>query len=519
MFVGEFFKQLIAQLSAVWQKLSLQQRLITSALVGFTLLGLISLMLWSSTTVADNGGYRRLFGNLDTEDAAAITAKLDEGGYKYKLDNDGHTIMVDGKKIYEVRMALAREGLPAKKGVGYELFDKNNIGITDFAQKLNARRALEGEIQRTIEGLEEVKSARVHIVIPEPSIFLEQQRPTKASVVIKTSPGRELSKDQVRGITYLLSSSIEGLKPEDISVIDFAGKLLSSPYQGDQTAMAGSRNLELQQSVEKQLTAKVEKLLEGVLGPGKATVQVAADLNFDQVDKTMEQYDPESKVVRSEERSDENVKNAPDGDRQAEKSLTNYEIDKTMQHIVAEVGNVRRITISVAVDGRYPKGKDGKGVYQQRSAEEIANLEDMVKNAVGYDLTRGDQISIANMQFDNEYLRNEQDQLQQDDLWEKVFTALKYALVFAIAVILVLMMRSMAKMLVEAMNPPVPKVDLGYEEEELEVEVPAEIRRSNELLERVEMMTREEPVNVANIIRQWLMEPSAGGGKGGGKKK
>jgi len=497
--VGEFFKQLIAQFSTVWQKLSLQQKIITSALVGFTLLGLISLMLWSKTTVTDNGG-------------------LDEGNYKYKLENDGRTILVDGKQIYEVRMALAREGLPAKRGTGYELFDKNNIGITDFAQKLNARRALEGEIQRTIEGLDEVKSVRVHIVIPEPSIFLDQQRKTTASVVVRTQPGRGLNKDQVRGITHLLSSSIEGLKLEDISVLDYEGKLLSSPYGGDETALASSRNMDLQQNVEKALVDKVEKMLEGILGPQKAHVQISADLDFDQVDKTMEQYNPESKVVRSEERSDENVKNAPDGDRQAEKSLTNYEIDKTVQHIVAEVGNVKRLTISVAVDGRYQKGKDGKKAYTARSAEEITNLEDMVKNAVGYDLARGDQISIANVQFDNEFIRNEQESLEQEDLWEKILTVAKYVLVFAVAVMIILLLRSMAKTLAEAMNPPVPRVDLGYEEEDVAVEVPAEIRRSNELLERVEMMTREEPVNVANIIRQWLMEPSSGGGKGHGKK-
>ena len=516
--MGEFFKQLIAQFSTVWQKLSLQQKIITSALVGFTLLGLISLMLWSKTTVTDNGGYRRLFSNLDTEDAAQITGKLDEGNYKYKLENDGRTILVDGKQIYEVRMALAREGLPAKRGTGYELFDKNNIGITDFAQKLNARRALEGEIQRTIEGLDEVKSVRVHIVIPEPSIFLDQQRKTTASVVVRTQPGRGLNKDQVRGITHLLSSSIEGLKLEDISVLDYEGKLLSSPYGGDETALASSRNMDLQQNVEKALVDKVEKMLEGILGPQKAHVQISADLDFDQVDKTMEQYNPESKVVRSEERSDENVKNAPDGDRQAEKSLTNYEIDKTVQHIVAEVGNVKRLTISVAVDGRYQKGKDGKKAYTARSAEEITNLEDMVKNAVGYDLARGDQISIANVQFDNEFIRNEQESLEQEDLWEKILTVAKYVLVFAVAVMIILLLRSMAKTLAEAMNPPVPRVDLGYEEEDVAVEVPAEIRRSNELLERVEMMTREEPVNVANIIRQWLMEPSSGGGKGHGKK-
>ncbi len=515
--MAEFFKQLIAQLAAVWQKLSLQQKMVTSALVGFTVLGLVSLMLWSKTTVSSDGGYRRLFANLEMEDAAQVTAALDKAGYKYKLENDGHTVLVDGKKIYEARMALAKVNLPSKKGVGYELFDKNNIGITDFAQKLNSKRALEGELQRTIEGLDEVKSARVHLVMPEPSIFLEQQKPATASVVVKMASGRQFEKAQVSGIVYLVSSSVEGLKPDNISILDCEGKLLSSPYQGDETAMASSRNLELSQNVEKNLSAKVERLLEGVLGPNKAHVQVSADLDFDQVDKTMEQYNPESKVVRSEERSDENVKKSPDGDRTNEKSLTNYEIDKTVEHLVSQVGSIKRLTISVAIDGLYEKDKAGKETYKPRSAEELANIQDMVKNTVGYDPSRGDQIAVANMQFVNEQLVSDKVQMAEDDKWQKIMEILKYVLVLAVAVLIVLLLRSLAKTLVEAMNPPIPRVNLGYEEEEVEVEVPSEIRHSNELLERVEMMTREEPVNVANIIRQWLMETSAAPAKG--KKK
>ena len=518
--MAEFFKQLIAQLSAVWQKLSIQQKMVTSALVGFTVLGLISLMLWSKTAVVNDGGYRRLFANLEMDDAAQITAALDKGGFKYKLDNDGHTILIDSKKIYEARMLLARDNLPSKKGVGYELFDKNNIGITDFAQKLNSRRALEGELQRTIEGLDDVKSARVHLVMPEASIFLEQQRAATASVVVKMASGRQLEKDQVSGIMYLVSSSVEGLKPDNISILDCDGKLLSSPYQGDVTAQASSRNLDLTQNVEKNLAAKVERLLEGVLGPNKAHVQVSADLDFDQVDKTMEQYNPESKVVRSEERTDESVKNAPDGDRQNEKSLTNYEIDKTVEHLVAQVGSIKRLTISVAIDGHYEKGKDGKDAYKPRTTEELANIQDMVKNTVGYDPSRGDQIVVANMQFANEQLQSDQAQMVEDDKWAKIMEIAKYVLVAVVAVLIVLLLRSLAKTLVEAMNPPIPKVDLGYEEEEIEVEVPAEIRHSNELLERVEMMTREEPVNVANIIRQWLMETKSSPVKSSkGKKK
>ncbi len=509
--MSEFFKQLIAQLASVWQKLSLQQKVITASLVGFTLLGLVSLMLWARSDSNTVAGFRRLYSDLDVEEASIITEKLSEAGYKFKLANDGRTIMVQAKKIYEARMLLAREGLPANRGVGYELFDKNNLGVTDFVQKLNARRALEGELQRTVEGLEEVKSARIHIVVPQQTIFLEKQKEPTASVVIRPVPGKKLSKGQVKGISHLISSSVEGLKANSISIVDFEGNLLSNPYTDDETALTSFRNMELQQNIEKHLERKVDRLLIDVLGPGKAKVQMAIDLDFDHVEKTMEKYDPESKVVRSEERSDENVKNAPDGDRQQERSLTNFEIDKTVEHIVHEVGNIKRLTISVAVDGQYVKDEEGKFIYEPRSTEDLANIEDIVKNAVGYDLARGDQIAIANMRFDNEYIRREQDSMLQEERWEFWMMIARYAAIVIIAVMVVLLLRFLAKTLAEAMNPPIPQVEIGGPKEELKVEVPEDVQKSNELLEHIEVMTREAPVNISAIIRDWLRESKKSG--------
>jgi flagellar M-ring protein FliF len=404
-------------------------------------------------------------------------------------------------------MALAREGLPKRNGVGYELFDATNFGMTDFVQKLNARRALEGELRRTIEGLDEVDAARVHITVPEPSIFLDQQKEPKASVVIKMVAGRQISKEQIRGISHLVSSSIEGLNPNNISVVDFDGRLLSNPYGDDPAALASSRNIELQQNVEKYLERKTEGMLVGVLGPGKATVQMAVDLDFNQVESSLEKFDPESRVVRSEERNDENTKNAPDGDHQRERSLTNYEIDKTVEHIIQEIGNVKRLTISVAVDGRYSKKGKGEWIYEPRSSEELLKIEDMVKNAVGYDLARGDQVVVHNVQFDNEYLRREKEDIEGQRQWERIMLIVKYSLAFIIVVLLIFFMRHLAKTIAEAMNPPVPVIETAGPVEEEPIEVPEPVRRSNELLERVEMMTREEPLNISTILRNWLSEP------------
>lgn len=503
--MSEFFKQLITQVSTIWQKLSLQQKIISVSLVIFTILGMGGVLIWSQSGSKTDSGYKVLYSNIDVDEAAIITEHLQKSSYKYKLENNGRTISVESKQLYEIRMSLAREGLPKRSGIGYELFDKNNFGVTDYVQKLNSRRALEGEIQRTIEELDEVKSARVHIVIPEPTIFLDQKEDAKASVVVKCGSGRELTKDQIRGISYLVSSSVDGLKPQNISIVDFGGRLLSNPFGDNDEAFASSHNMELQQSVERYLENKANQFLVNVLGPSKAYVKVACNLDFDRVEQTMEKYDPESRVVRSEERIDENTKNAPDGDNQRERSLTNYEIDKTVQNIVQEIGNIKRLTISVALDGRYNIDEQGKSVYVARTSDEVQNIEDIVKNAVGYDLARGDQITVSSIQFDNEFLRKERSEMHSREKMEFWMSIAKYALIFLIAILFLLFLRYLAKIVSEAMNPPVPAFEqYGYEEAVGEA---AElVSHQSEILERVEMLTREEPVNIASIIRQWLSE-------------
>ncbi|MDG5815648.1 flagellar basal-body MS-ring/collar protein FliF [Chitinispirillales bacterium ANBcel5] len=506
--MSDFFKQLITQLSAVWQKLSLQQKIITSALVGFTLFGLVGLLIWSHSTGSTESGYRVLYSNLDIEDASLITEQLDNHNFRYRMQNNGSTVTVQASQLYEARMALAREGLPRKRGLGYELFDGNNFGMTDYVQKLNHRRALEGEIQRTIEGLSEVRSARVHIVIPENTIFLDQQQDSKASVVLNLTHGNQLSRDQVRGISYLVSSSVDGLSPENISILDYNGRLLSNPYAQDETAIISSRNMELQQNVEQYLEKKSNQLLLNILGPSKAYVNVSAVLDFDRVEKTIERFDPESRVIRSEELIEEFTKNAPDGDHTRERSLTNYEINRTLEQVVREVGNIERLTVSVAVDGRYQQGENGEQIYVERSPEELQNIEDIVRNAVGYDITRGDQITVSAIQFDNEFLRREQMDMQNREQWEFWMTIAKYVLIFIIALVFMVFLKYVAGILSEAMNPPVPAMENFGITEDIIPEVPEDVRYHSEILERVEMMTREEPDNISSIIKEWLSQPA-----------
>ena len=506
--MSEFFKQLIAQLAAVWSRLSTQQKVVTTSLVLFTFLGLTGLMLFANRAPSASGGMRILYSDLDVSEVAAMTDILRGGRYSYELENDGRTVKVRGRDLYEIRMALAREGLPKSRGIGYELFDKTNLGMTDFVQRLNALRALQGELQRTIEGLDEIRTARVHIVIPEKTIFLDERQSPKASVVIQPRPGVTLSKAQIRGITHLLASSVDGLEGGNISIVNQDGKLLSSPFGHDETALAGSRNLELQQNVERYLEIKAQQILNGVVGPGKSNVKIAADLDFDRVERTLESYDPESRVIRSEERSDENTKNAPDGDHQRERSLTNFEINKQVEHVVAQVGNIRRLTVSVVVDGRYEPGEEGEERYVPRNQQFMFDMENLVKNAVGYDLARGDQISVANVQFDNDFMRHERDAMLREERRQQILEYIKYGILAVVIIMFLLFLRYFAATLAEAMNPPVPRIAALGVPEEVPEEVPEDMRRTSEILERVEMLTREEPINIASIIKQWLAEPS-----------
>jgi len=514
---AEFFRQVIVQLSALWQKLSLQQKLITGSLVGITLVGLVGLLFFAHSGGSGGGGkggggaangMKSLYDyDLTLEDAAEITERLNKGGYKYKLEKNGMRVLVSQKQLYEIRMALARDGLPSKRGVGNEIFDKTNLGMTDLVQKKNMQRALEGELQRTIEDMDEVKSVRVHLVIPEHTIFISQMEDATASVVIRFMPGRDLSKEQVRGITHLVSSSVQGLKPQHISVVDaVTGELKSNPFQDEESALASSQR-ELQQNVEKSLTKKATDMLSRFLGPSKAVVQISADLDFDQKETTSVKFDPESRVTRSEERQEETTKNAPDGDHTRERSLTNSEINKDSSRVVQAAGNIRRLTVAVAVDGKYEQGADGKRTFVERPPAEMQVIEDLVKNTVGYDLARGDEITVRTIQFDNELLRLQQERMEKEDKEAKIALYIKLGLALIAGIAFLMLIRSIAKAVTEAMNPPVPVLEQLGLEDMIEEEEPSEAdKKASEILAKVELLTSQAPVNIAAIIKQWLVE-------------
>jgi flagellar M-ring protein FliF len=360
-----------------------------------------------------------LYSNLDLKEAGSITQALDQSGVKYEVKGDGSTIMVARDQVASTRLMLSSKGLPTAGSVGYEIFDNTNaLGQTDFVQQLNRQRALEGELGRTIQGLDGVTSVRVHLVLPKRQLFEEEAEQPSASVNIHIG-GRELAPEQVRAIQNLVSGAVPNLKPDRVTVVDQHAKTLSGGDQG-LASEADSRKSEVETRIGKQ----VKSLVEGVVGAGKARVNVTADIQLSQVTVQQETYDPDGQVVRSESTTDENSKqNEPTADGQVsvtsnipggaapnasnnsstsghQESTTNYEISRTTRTEVQAPGEVKRLSVAVAVDGVSAPGKDGKpGPYTARSAQEMQQIEQLVRSAVGYNADRGDQVTVVNVRF------------------------------------------------------------------------------------------------------------------------
>jgi flagellar M-ring protein FliF len=279
--------------------------------------------------------------------------------------------------------------------------------MTEFLQKVNYRRALEGELAQTIMQMEEVEGVRVHIVVPENKLFKDDQQPATASVVLKSNPARSLSQRNIEGIAYLVASAVEGLDPNRVTIIDSRGNMLSRGFPDGQGQ--ASDGLDLKQKVETYLEDKAQTLLDGVLGPGMSVVRISAILNMERIERSVESFDPETAVIRSEER----IENATgDGQSKSETSVTNYEFDRSVESIAGEVGNIKRLSVAVMVDGKYETAVGGDGetarTFIPREDGEITKIAGIVKSAVGFDEQRNDYFEIASIAFDRSFLEEQE---------------------------------------------------------------------------------------------------------------
>jgi flagellar M-ring protein FliF len=382
-------------------------------------IGVVSL-LWMSREAEQSV----LYAHLTMDDAAAMASKLKEMGVPYRLEGDGTTILVPASMVHDMRLRLATEGLPRGGGAGFELFDQRNFGMTEFMQKLNYRRALQGELARTISQLDAVHSARVHIVLPEKSLFLEQQDKPTASVVLKLAPGRRLTPEQIRGIAHLVASSVEGLSAEAVTLVDHNGEQLRQEVQDPARLSLSEEQQAYQRTLERTLERRAQGLLARAIGQDKVLVRVSAELDFQRIERAEERYDADNPAVRSEQRSKEvgsgpgfwaigvpgvrsNVTSEAEVEQQGtntasrESETINYEVSKVVSKIVAPSGEIKRLSVAVLVDGAYqPGAQPGETTYVPRTEEELAKFRDMVKSAVGYNEARGDRVEIANIPFE-----------------------------------------------------------------------------------------------------------------------
>ena len=437
--------QILSQLKNAFSNLSLGKKITLATLILGSVAGFIFLMNWSGQSE-----FQPLYANLDSEDASAILSKLKEQKIEYRIASNGKTILIPEQHIYEIRMQLAAAGLPQGSGIGFEIFDNTKLGMTAFAQNVNFQRALQGELARTINKIEEVESSRVHIVLTEKSLFVEEEAPATASVVLKLRPGKWLNQNQVKGIVHLVSSSVARLTAENVTVVDSNGKLLAGADETSSFGSLSSDQLDYQARVERKLENRVRTMLESALGENKAIVRLSCSFDFKKQERTEELYLPDNRVVRSEQVLNEitnergknpqgipGIRSNMPGDSTAGQQIkstgnnssfekkdhtVNYEIGKVISHINDPVGELTRISIAVLVDGTYKRGAKGRGKgeweYVPRTAEEMTKFENIVKRAVNFDASRGDEVDIVNIPFETTKL--EEDTPAPESEWLEV---------------------------------------------------------------------------------------------------
>ncbi|MBJ6724743.1 flagellar basal-body MS-ring/collar protein FliF [Geomesophilobacter sediminis] len=502
--------------------LSKARRLIVGGVALVSLIAFGALIM-----VANKTDYRPLFTNLSTEDAGEIVKKLKDQKVPYQISNDGKAVLVPSDKVYDLRLSLASDGLPQGGGVGFEIFDRKNFGMTEFVQKLNYQRALQGELGRTIAQLGGVESARVHLALPEKTLFKEAEKPATASVVIKMRSNGLLRDSEVQGIVHLVASSIEGMDPENVTVLDSRGKVLSKNSPNDAASKISGVRQETQHNFERGQEEKLQTLLDKVVGSGKSVARVSASFDYKQVEKFEERYDPDSAAVRSEQRSEEkgatsstqsgvpgvqsNINRvtppgATSGGGSKSDETLNYEVSRSTARIIEPVGALAKVSVAILVDGKYEPpvgGKPGAPLkYQPRSPDEMQKIEALVKSAVGFNAERGDQVTVANIPF--------QETGEGTDEGAKWYNApilqalMKNVLIgLGFLALVLFVVRPLMKLLhVEKQKEVLQVNDLEAQKliEEQKREAAVERQTQLELVEKV----KQDPYQAAQIIQNWL---------------
>ncbi|MDY7017616.1 MAG: flagellar basal-body MS-ring/collar protein FliF [Nitrospirota bacterium] len=391
--------------------------------------------------------YAPLYKGLASSDREAVLVQLEEKKVPYRVQGETKEIWVPAEQVRALRADLASKGLPKALPVGFELFDQTRVGITEFTQRINLLRALQGELERTIETIEGVEQARVHLVLPDETLFVEDEKPASASVILKLKRGIDLAPEQVKGISFLMSRAVKGLDPKNVTIVDERGKVLT--FEEDESAgIAKLTNTQFQikRAFEGELERKLLQMLTPVVGKRKVLVSASAMLDFSKAEHTQETYDPDATAVRSEERERESevglgppspigvpgvMTNVPaaggqqpaqqqaTNQRSKSHDITNYEVSKLIRHVVEPYGVIRRLTVGVLLDGKRQNGR-----YIPLNTQDLAKIDGLVRGAIGYDENRGDQIRVVNIPFAEEGVMNERElalEMARHEFWVSMF--------------------------------------------------------------------------------------------------
>lgn len=516
----------------------------------------VALMLATATAVALAVGawmwsqapdYRVLFSNVNDRDGGAIIASLTQMNVPYKFADGGGAILVPATHVHEARLRLASQGLPKGSLVGFELMETPKLGTSQFLEQINYQRALEGELARSIQSVSAVGGARVHLAIPKPSVFMREQQKPSASVLVNLNAGRTLEPGQVSAIVHLVSSSVPDLLVKNVTVVDQNGNLLSAQDDTQQQTGLDPGQLKYVKTMEQDYAQRIEAIVLPVVGNDNVHAQVTADIDFSQTEQAEEVYRPNqgaaAAAIRSQTSSESSsgaggaqgggvpgaLSNQPPSSASApingqpaaagattssappasssntnKNSAVNYEVDKSLKHIRHSTGNIKRLSVAVVVNYRKVTAKDGKVSYKPRSEDDMAQINKLVREAMGYTETRGDTVTVANTAF----TVAEAEALESVPFWKQPGTwALAQEIgknLLIAGLVLFLFFKVLRPMFRSAMTPP------AVETQALPAVAPGAAPgvmggasyQSN--LDSAKQLARQEPKLVANIVRTWV---------------
>lgn len=522
---------------------------------------IVAVWLWNQSP-----DYRVLYANYSDKDGGAITAALDQMGVKYKFSEGGSAILVPAEQVPDLRLKLASQGLPKGGNVGFELMENQKLGVSQFLEQVNYQRSLEGELARSIQSLGSVAAARVHLALPKPSVFVRDQQKPTASVLLNLQSGRALDPGQVSAIVHLVASSIPELTVGNVTVVDQNGNLLSEqPKQNGLGKQLDATQLKYVEMVQQNIIKQVESLITPIVGKGNVRAEATAEIDFAQVDTAAEMYKPNSppepQAIRSQQTSEQTgpttgnangipgaLSNQPPGVATApldgtapsapgaapvagptrKDATTNYEVDKTIRYEQRPMGGIKRLTVGVVVNYRRSVDPNtGKITVKPLAAAEVAQINELVKQAMGYSQARGDTMNVANAPFDGV---DRPDEAGPD--WYKDPANLplameigKYLLIAAVIAFLYFrILRPLMRPVMHKFDEAVAMPEEEKEEEEAEEEDPDAVVKLGEdgkpigeeeeeaprersyraNLQMAKDMARDDPRIVANVIKAWV---------------